>query len=170
LALQAKPSYINCFVRNRYWASEVFDNKLKCFEATGDEHYLVELREYMLKNYYLSPKEADVSLFEVRKKAKWILQYREWNSNGCNDGLDEAREALRHLRTANLPDTRLIICSLGGEEMFALTCRMLAGDEFRDMASRTVISVAPSYLAGFTASPDVLFYNKGFSLAARKEE
>jgi len=169
LALQARPSYINCFVRNRYWANEVFDNKLKCYEATGDERYLAEIRDYMLKNYYLSPKDADLSLFEIKKRAKWILQYREWNSDGINDGLDEAREALRHLKAANLPDTRLIICSLAGEDMYALTSRMLSSDEFRDMAGRVVLSVAPSYLAQFATAPDVLFYNKGFSLAAQKE-
>lgn len=169
LALQARPSFINCFVRNRYWANEVFDQNLKCYESTGQESFLEKLRDYMLQNNYLSSGDAALSLFEVRRRAQWLLHYREWDSKGYNDGLDEARAALRQLRASNLPETRLIICSLAGDQMYALMDRMLMDEEFADMADRVVISVAPDYLAAFTSAPDVLTYNRGFALAARKD-
>ncbi|MDR2088688.1 MAG: transaldolase [Clostridiales Family XIII bacterium] len=169
LALQAKPAFINCFVRNRYFVNALLDKKLKCFEVTGDEIYLEELREYMKSQYYLSPRESEISLFEVKRRAQWILHNREWVSDGYNDALDEARAALRQLRAANLPDTRLIICSLAGEQMYALTDKFVVNEAYGDMAGRIVVSVAPDYLAQFTASPEVLAYNKKFFLAAEKE-
>ena len=44
MALQTKPYYINCFMRNRFYHSQKFENLMKCFKATEDESYLEQLR------------------------------------------------------------------------------------------------------------------------------
>lgn len=163
MALQARPSFINTFVRNRFHHNEKMENLLKCYEATGDESYLLALRTFMVETYNLGSADAEMSLFEVKRRAEWLLSYREWDKTG--DGLDQARHNLRWLRHSNLPDTRLIICSLDGE-MYSMVDKMLMEDEFADMTDRVIITASPSYLAGFTSSPAVMQYNKNFFKAA----
>lgn len=163
MALQARPSFINTFVRNRFHHNEKMENLLKCYEATGDESYLQALRSFLVESYNLGSADADMSLFEVKRRAEWMLRYREWDKTG--DGLDQARHNLRLLRHSNLEDTRLIICSLDGE-MYSMVDKMLMEDEFADMTDRVIITAAPSYLAGFTSSPAVMQYNKNFFKAA----
>lgn len=163
LALQARPSFINTFVRNRFHHNEKMENLLRCYEATLDESYLATLRAYMIETYNLGSSDQDLSLFEVKRRAEWLLKYREWDKTG--DGLDQARHNLRLLRHSNLADTRLIICSLDGE-MYPMVDKMLMEEEFADMTDRVIITASPDYLAGFTSSPAVLQYNKNFFKAA----
>ena len=164
MALQAKPSFINTFVRNRYHHNEQFEKLLKCYEATGDENFLIQLRAYMIQTYYLAGKDSDLNLFEVKRTAEWLLKYRQWDGKG-RDGLDQARHNLRVLRQSNLPETKLIICSLDGEQLASVE-DMLMEEEFNGMSDRVVITVSPDYLAHFTSSPAVLQYNKSFITAA----
>lgn len=168
MALQVKPAYINTFMRNRYHHNEKIDNLLKCFKATEDESCLKALRTYLIEHYYLSANDAGLNLFEVKRMGEWLLSYHGWHTDGA-DGLDQARHSLRELKYSNLPDTRLIICSLDGE-MYSMVDKMLMEEEFCDMADRVVISAAPDYLAGFTSSPAVLEYNKSFISAALSAE
>lgn len=163
LALQARPSFINTFMRNRFHHNESMDAYLKCYAATGDEKHLEDLRAFMVQSYNLGSDDMNLSLFEVKRRAEWILSYREWDKNP--DGLDQARHNLRLLKHSELKDTRLIICSMDGE-MYPLVDKMLAEEEFADMNGRVIVTASPSYLAGFTSSPAVLQYNKNFFKAA----
>lgn len=167
MALQAKPAFINTFMRNRYHHNEIIQNLLDCYKATEDESHLSALRDYFISQYYLSESDRSMSLFEVKRMAEWILKYREWKGTGA-DGLDQARHNLRLLRMSNLPETKLIICSLD-TEMYAMVDKMLAEDEFADMNDRVIITASPSYLSGFTSSPAVLQYNRAFITAASKK-
>lgn len=168
LALQAKPYFINCFMRNRYHHSEKMEELLNCYKATQKEEYLSQLRSYLINNYYLAEADQEMSLFEVKRMAEKELEYRHWNNKDGCDGLDQARECLRALGASYLPDTRLIICSMDGNQ-YALIDRMLLEPEFKDLSERVIISASPQYLAGFTSSPAVLNYNKSFIKAAAKD-
>lgn len=167
LALQAKPYFINCFVRNRYWFCREVSALLDSYDASGDERSLEQIRKLMIEKDYLSAKDGDLSLQEVARQARWILSYRNWSRDGANDGLDEARDALRQLARSNLDESKLIVCSMGGE-MYAQLDKMLLEDEFKDMGHRVVISAAPDYFAQFASAPDVLTYNRSFVKAAQK--
>lgn len=164
MALQAKPYFINTFMRNRYHHSENFEALLKCYKVTEDPKYLEQLREYMIKNYYLSAGDQNMGLLKVKKEAENILAYRGWNSTGA-DGLDQARHNLRLLMNSNLPETRLIICSLD-TDMYAKVDKMLMEPEFQSVTDRVIITADTKYLADFTSSPAVLNYNKNFFKAA----
>lgn len=167
LALQAKPYFINCFVRNRHWFCSEVSALLDSYVASGDERFLEQIRKLMIEKDYLSAKDGDLSLQEVARQACWILSYRNWSRDGVNDGLDEARDALRQLARSNLDESKLIVCSMGGE-MYAQLDKMLLEDEFKDMGHRVVISAAPDYFAQFATAPDVLTYNRSFVKAAQK--
>ena len=167
LALQARPYFINCFVRNRYWMSDEMDKQLKRYEVTGDEKHLEKLQKYMIEKDYLCSADATMSLNEVAQRARQLLAYRDWDGTG-SDGLDQARDALRHLKRSHLPDSKLIVCSMGGDFMYPQLDKMLLEEEFSDMKHRVVISAAPDYFAQFTSAPDVLSYNRNFAKAAMK--
>lgn len=162
MALQVKPAFINCFMRNRYYHSERMTALLSCFKTTQDEQFLVQLRDYMVNQYYLSDQERELSLFEVKRRAEWELEYRGWNTPEGRDGLDQARHCLRMLGASNLPDTRLIICSMAGEKMYPLIDQMLMEKEFQTLSDRVIISASPDYLCSFTSAPVVLNYNQSF--------
>ena len=164
MALQVKPAFINTFMRNRYHHSEKIDELLKCYRATEEPHYLAQLRDYFIKNYYLSPVDKDMGLLEVKREAEKLLAYRGWYSTDP-DGLDQARHNLRLIANSNLTDTRLIICSLD-TDMYAKVDKMLMEPEFQGMTDRVVITASPKYLTDFTSSPAVLNYNRNFFKAA----
>lgn len=164
MALQVKPAFINTFMRNRYHHNEKMDELLKCYKATEEPGYLVRLREYLIKNYYLSAADKDMDLLTVKREAENLLAYRGWHTTD-SDGLDQARHNLRLLASSNLPDTRLIICSLD-TDMYSKVDQMLMEPEFRGMNDRVIITASPKYLADFTSSPAVLNYNKNFFKAA----
>ncbi len=165
LALQARPYFINTFYKFRLFQSEVIRNLLSCYEVTKDEKFLMDLRSYMLEKDYLPPKEMDINLSEVKRRAEWILTYRSLDNKEGADGLDQARHALRVLRQSNLPDTRLIICSMEGDKMYPMIDKMLAEDEFKDMTHRVVLTTDPHYLASFTCAAGAIHYHRGFMTA-----
>ncbi len=169
LALQAKPYFINCFMRNRYHHSEKMEELLACYNATQKEEYLAQLRTYLISNYYLCEADKDMSLFDVKRMAEQELKYRNWDNDDGKDGLDQARQCLRALGSSYLPDTRLIICSMDGKQ-YTLIDRMLLEPEFKDLSERVIISASPQYFAAFTSSPAVLNYNKSFIKAAAKDD
>lgn len=168
LALQTKPYFINCFVRNRHGVCTAISSLIAYYEKTGERSYLQNLRDLLLQKDYLSSADADLPLEEVLKQAKWLLAYRKWTPDEYNDGLDEARDALRQLDRSNLPESKLIVCSMGGDLMYPQLDRMLLEEEFKDMGHRVVISAAPDYFAQFASAPDVLTYNRSFAKAAKK--
>jgi hypothetical protein len=170
LALQARPYFINTFVRHRLGQSTNFKNYIDLYNTTNDESYLVKLREFMISTDYISPLEIDMSLLEVKKMAERILKYRHYDNPEGSDGLDSARHNLRVLRKANLPDTRLIVCSMEGELNYPDLDKMLAEDEFKDMADRVVITAEPEYLAKFTCTNQVVSYQRRFMNAAQGQK
>lgn len=167
MALQARPYFINAFIRHRKMQTERIAGLLAAHEATGDISFLVELRTYMVSNDYLSSGETGLDLMSVRALAEDVLHVRGVDTlNRVGDGLDSARHCLRALRQSNLPDTRLIICSMEGEANYPDIDRMLLEPEFADMTRRVVVTAEPQYLARFTSSNQVVSYQRRFMNAA----
>jgi len=170
LALQAKPYFINSFVRHRAATSKAIKNYLNEFRNTGDKKHLEELRTFFIEKDFIPPSRSSMNIDDVRKTAERILKYRNFDNREGSDGLDAVRHNLRLLRSANLPDTRLIICSMEGEENYPDIDKLLAEPEFSDMTDRIVITAEPEYLAKFTTTPQVITYQRRFMNAAKGQK
>lgn len=166
LALQAKPYFINTFIKQRFFATDALGSMLQNYYATKDIHYAEAVRDYMRKEDMISAEEMVGPLTDVLHKAERVLAYRHANDSEGSDGLDSTRHSLRVLRNSNLPDTRLIICSMGGELIYPAIDKMLMEPEFEDMIHRVVITAPPAYLSRFTSASGVLSYQKVFLQAA----
>ena len=166
LALQARPYFINAFLRHRRVATRTFQGLVAAYEVSGDPAFVKQLREFMLKQDYLSARDTDTDLLEVLDIARTYLSNRRVTDEGA-DGLDSARQALRWLRTAHLEETRLIICSMEGPTWFPDIMAMLTEPEFLDLHHRVVVTTEPSYLARWTSAPQVVSYQRRFMNAAR---
>jgi hypothetical protein len=167
LALQAKPYFINSFVRHRLFQSEQMKRLLDLYRVSEDAKFLQDLRALLLKGDYLAPKDADLDLLEVKRMTEYILKYRQFEGCESHDGLDGVRHNLQILRQCNLPDTRLIVCSMEGENMYPDIDNLLAEEEFQDMLHRLVITAVPAYLARFTSCNQVVSYQRRFMNAAK---
>lgn len=170
LALQARPYFINSFVRHRGMASRSIKKFLDLFNATNDLKYLEDLRTFFIEKDFMPPAGNNVNLTEVKKTAERILKYRNWDNHEGGDELDSVRHNLRLLRNANLEDTRLIICSMEGEENYPAIDKLLAEPEFVDVADRVIITAEPEYLAKFTTTPQVVSYQRRFMNAAKGQK
>ena len=170
LALQAKPYFINCFIRHRTFQSEAIKRYLDLFALTDDTRYLEELRSMLIDKDYLSPAETTLDLFKVKHAAEHILRYRQFESLEGADGLDAVRHNLRVLRNVNLPDTRLILCSMEGENNFPDIDNLLADPRYEDVMDRVVVTAEPNYLAQFTTSNQVISYQRRFLNAAQGQK
>jgi hypothetical protein len=168
LALQAKPYFINAFLRMRLLQSAAMAQLVERYRATKDEQYLAKLRAWMVEKDYIAPEEKDLEAGELLAMADRILRYRQYRE-GC-DGLDAVRHSLRVLRTSNLPDTRLIVCSMEGETMYPDLDALLTQGEFQDMADRVVITAEPAYLAKFTSNNQVVAYQRRFMNAVQGQK
>lgn len=169
LALQARPYFINSFIRHRLMQSQEIRKYLEIYQLTGEKKYLEELRAYMISKDYFAAGEDEVDLFAVKEKAEILLDQR----NLCNpegaDGLDGIRQNLRLLRQTNMEDTRLIICSMEGAYNYYDIDRLLSSDEYSDMAGRVVLTAEPNYLARFSSANQVVSYQRRFMNAANGE-
>lgn len=166
LALQAKPYFINSFVRHRAIQTRTMRTHLAAYEADGDVAHIAKLRDYMLAIDHLSPSQAGLDLLSVMQQARDVIRYRRFEDGEGSDGLDGVRHNLRVMRGCNLPDTRLIICSMEGEYNYPDLDKLLADDEFEDMADKVVITAEPAYLARFTSTSQVVSYQRRFMNAA----
>ncbi|WP_119070605.1 transaldolase family protein [Rubrobacter indicoceani] len=166
LALQARPYFINAFLRNRITATRTFRGLFAAYESSEDIGFIKQLRDFMVANDYLAAGESNMDLLEVVERAKVIMHNRRHDTEGA-DGLDSARHALRWLRTTNLSDTRLILCSMQGPLNYPDIMRMLTEEEFIGMHDRVVITTEPNYLARWTSHPQVVSYQRRFMRAAR---
>ncbi len=166
LALQAQPYFINCFIRHRTFQSEAIKRHLEMFSLTGDSKHLEDLRTMLIEKDYLAPDEKDLDLLKVKHTAEYILRYRQFESPEGSDGLDAVRHNLRLLRNVNLPDTRLIICSMEGENNFPDIDALLADEQYEDVMDRVVVTAEPNYLAQFTTCNQVISYQRRFLNAA----
>lgn len=166
LAMQARPYFINCFVRHRLMQSQKLSMLVKNYDLTSDERYLEDIRAYLLANDYLCSKETERGLKDALKIARDVVDYRGINGQEGSDGLDEARRCLRLLRNTNMKDTRLIICSMDGEYNYPDIDRLMADPEYQDVIDRVVITAEPGYLARFTSTNQVVTYQRRFMNAA----
>jgi transaldolase len=166
LALQARPYFINSFIRHRLIQTKTMDRLLKDFALDASPSHLEELRNFMLKNDYYSRNEGNTELQAVKARAEEIVAYRQFTSGEGFDGLDGVRHNLRLLRDCNMENTYLIICSMEGESNYPDIDRLLASPEFIDMAPRVIITAEPNYLARFTSTNQVVSYLRRFMNAA----
>ena len=167
LALQAKPAFINSFIRHRAKQSDSIARLLSFYKATDDPAYLEEIRSLFLAGDYLAGGEEKTDLLTVKKMAQDIVAYRNTENPEGADGLDGVRHNLRLLRHTNLRDTRLIICSMEGDYNYPDIDRLLTDPAFGDVADRVVITAEPSYLARFTSANQVVSYQRRFMNAAK---
>ncbi|HEX2883395.1 MAG TPA: transaldolase [Candidatus Limnocylindria bacterium] len=167
LALQARPYFINAFIRHRKSQSATMRGLIDAYRETDDEAHLDELRTFLIDKDYLARTDVDVPLADCLAMAQRIVAYRHFDDAEGSDGLDSVRHALRVLRGANLPDTRLIICSMEGDVMYPDIDRLLASDEYADMRHRIVVTAEPNYLARFTSANQVISYQRRFMTAAQ---
>ena len=162
MALQVRPAFINAFVRHRLLASKRFRDAIDAVKYNKNSGALEKLREFLLANDYLAAGEENTDLDTVRSIAETYLSLRQYDSVEGADGLDAARAGLRWLKTSNLDETRLIICSMEGDFNFPDVIRMLTEREFQDMQDRVVITSEPNYIARFCSSPQVVAYQRRF--------
>lgn len=168
LALQAKPAFINSFIRHRALQSTTIAKLIGFYHDTDDPSYLVQLRSHLLDADYLSSGECDRPLLECLKLGREIVAYRHIKDGFGVDGLDGVRRNLRWLRQSNLPDTRLIICSMEGSFNYPDLDILLSDPEYADVIDRVVLTAEPNYLARFTSANQVVSYQRRFMNAAAK--
>jgi hypothetical protein len=166
-ALQARPYFINSFIRHRLMQTSAMKSCLDSYGSTGDIAYLERLRDLLVKNDYYSPSQSVTDVLTVKKYAEDIVKYRNFDNAEGGDGLDGVRHNLRALRNCNLPDTRLIICSMEGDYNYPDIDKLLASPEFRDMNGKVVITAEPNYIARFTSTNQVTSYQRRFMNAAK---
>jgi len=166
-ALQARPYFINSFIRHRYMQTGSIKRCLDAFNATGDISFLKDLRNLFLKNDYYAPSQADTDLMTVKKYGEDIVKYRRFEDGEGSDGLDGLRHNLRVLRNCNLPDTKLIVCSMEGDYNYPDIDKVLTSPEFQDMNDKVVITAEPKYIARFTSTNQVTSYQRRFMNAAK---
>ncbi len=169
LALQAKPYFINCFIRHRHSQSLEIKRLLDLYRAGEDHTYLAELRTFFMEKDYLSAKDGKLDLTEVLEMAERIVKYRQIDNCQGFDGLDSVRHNLRMLKRTNLPDTRLIICSMEGPLNYPDIDNLITEPEFEDVMHKLIVTAEPQYLAKFTSCSQVISYQRRFMNAAQGE-
>ena len=169
LALQARPYFINTFLRHRLVQSKKIQGFLRAHE-NGDGTALEALRDYFISTDYYKPSDADKDLKEVAELGSWLLRYRHFEDEQGADGLDGMRHNLRVLKNCNMPDTRLIVCSMEGPDNYPDIDKLLTEPEFIDMNNRVVITAEPNYLARFTSTNQVVSYQRRFMNAAKGQK
>ena len=170
LALQARPYFINSFIRHRFMQTQEMQKLLKLYGVTGDRKFLEDLKTMMIAKDYFAAGEENVDLLTVKAKAETIVDQRNIANPEGSDGLDGIRHNLRLLRQTNMDDTRLIICSMEGDYNYYDIDRLLASDEYGDMAGRVVLTAEPNYLARFSSANQVVSYQRRFMNAANGEK
>ena len=165
LALQAKPAFINSFVRHRSGQTKRIFDLLEFYRISGDSAHLIALRDYLISTDYLPDGDQDRDLLSVLGYAQQLVAYRQYPGEGT-DGFDSLRHNLRLLRQSGLPDTRLIVCSMEGPLNYPDLDRVVADPEFADVIDRLVITAEPNYLARFTSTNQVICYQRRFMAAA----
>jgi hypothetical protein len=106
LALQAKPYFINSFIRHRLVQSAEIEKLLNQYDKTNSNESLETLRTFFIEKDYLPVTENQKSLSEIKKMGENLLKYRHWFEKEGRDGLDGVRHNLRVLRNCKcgIPD------------------------------------------------------------------
>lgn len=158
LALQAKPYFINAFVQRRNDQTRKMVDLLEKLDNTGDGAYKEELHDYMLRSDMLASNDGDEDA--ALEKARMLVAYRTEEPE--DDGLDSVRHSLRVLKSANLPDTRLIVCNMKTPKMYYDLDKLVTEEEFADMKQKVIVTCEPDYFSQFTASPTIYCYQRSF--------
>ncbi|WP_433521390.1 hypothetical protein ACQPZ2_29165 [Nocardia pseudovaccinii] len=166
LALQAKPYFINAFVRHRLLQSKRILALVRSYHDSRDKKHLMELRDYLASVDHIVNGNEFEDLVDILHYAENILAYRKIDSSEGADGLDNLRHILRLLKQTNLTDTRVIACSMEGTENYPDIDKLMVEPEFSDVINRLVITAEPSYLARFTSASQVVSYQRRFMSAA----
>jgi len=74
------------------------------------------------------------------------------------------------VRDISRDNTRLIICSMEGEDLYPAIDKLLTEPEFTDLTDRIIITAEPGYLAKFTTTPRVITYQRRFMNAAQGQK
>jgi len=167
MALQAKPYFINSFIRHRGKQTETIKSLLGYYDVDHDAKHIEALRKFLLANDYLCPDDANMDLLRVVEMAEGLLDYRHADDDEGYDYLDGIRHNLRVMKQCNLPDTRLIICSMEGDYQYPEIDKLMMEPEFQDMTQRIVLTTEPKYLARFTSTNQVISYQRRFMNAAK---
>lgn len=167
LAMQAKPYFINSFVRHRLKQSAEIKQLLDFYDLSEDKRFLEQLRAFMIKNDYLSCKDGEEDLLHVLQMGRDLVKYRRIDEDYGADGLDGVRQNLKWLRQSNLRDTKLIICSMEGSYNYPDIDRLMSDPNYQDMVDRVVITAEPGYLARFTSTNQVISYQRRFMNAVK---
>lgn len=167
MALQARPYFINTFLRHRLVQSQNIQKYVGMYETSKDEKILEQLRDYFISCDYYMETDKNIPLKEVLRFGKDLIKYRHFEDKEGSDGLDGMRHNLRVLRNSNLEDTRLIVCSMEGPYNYPDIDKLLAEPEFLDMNKKVVITAEPNYLARFTSTNQVISYQRRFMNAAK---
>ncbi|WP_201780244.1 transaldolase family protein [Acetobacterium bakii] len=170
LAMQAKPYFINCFIRQRAMQSGIMDQCLKQYQATHNPKYIENIREMFLDKDYLTMDQAQTDLLTIKKMAEEMLSYRHYHDVEGSDGLDSVRHTLRVFKNSNLDESKLIICSMEGEFNYPDIDKLLVEKEFEDLVHRVIVTAEPKYLARFTSCNHVVSYQRRFMNAANGEK
>lgn len=167
MALQARPYFINTFLRHRLVQSQNIQKYVGMYETSKDEKILEQLRDYFISCDYYMEADKNIPLKEVLRFGKDLIKYRHFEDKEGSNGLDGMRHNLRVLRNSNLEDTRLIVCSMEGPYNYPDIDKLLAEPEFLDMNKKVVITAEPNYLARFTSTNQVISYQRRFMNAAK---
>ncbi len=120
---------------------------------------------------FTPPREVEkIALDDAYSFAKDAIKYRKFETAEGSDGLDGMRHNLRVLRGCNMPDTRLIVCSMEGPNNYPDIDKLLVEPEFADMNHKVVITAEPNYLARFTSTNQVTSYQRRFMNAAKGQK
>ncbi|WP_330351170.1 hypothetical protein [Streptomyces sp. NBC_00582] len=165
LALQAKPYFINSFIRHRLSQARHVRDLVASYRATRDRSRLEQLRTFLVDTDHLSASGGDRELIDVLHYGEDLVSYRHLNDAEGWDGLDAVRHNLRLLKQSHLPDTRLIVCSMEGANYRDLD-KLMTDPEFADVVDRLVITAEPEYLARFASANQVVSYQRRFMNAA----
>jgi Transaldolase/Fructose-6-phosphate aldolase len=167
LALQAKPYFINSFIRHRESQTAAMKQYLDQYRRTEDASHLADLRNFLIEKDYLAADDKNFDPMEAKCFGERTLEYRKAACPGRTDGLDAVRHNLRLIRALNLTDTRLIICSMEGDYNYLDIDNLLADPQIADVLDRLVITAVPAYLARYTSSNLVVSYQRRFMNAAK---
>ena len=170
LALQAKPYFINSFIRHRSKQSAEIKEFLDEYKSTKLAGPLMNLNQYLINNDYLPKNTGNLNLDEAHQLGTDVLKYRNFDNPYGSDGLDGVRHNLRLLRNCSLRDTRLIICSMEGEYNYPDIDNLMADPEYADIIDRVVITAEPAYLARWTSTNQVISYQRRFMNAAKGQK
>ena len=166
LAMQARPYFINTFLRHRLLQSQNIKKYVDMYEVSKDNKILETLKDYFISCDYYTEADRDMALADVLAFGKDLLKYRHFEDKQGQDGLDGMRHNLRVLKNSNLKDTRLIVCSLKRHYHSTNITNILRDRVSQDMNNKVVITAEPNYLARFTSTNQVISYQRRFMNAA----